>query len=1021
MKLTKQTKRIFACGLAFALVVTGSEFPSNTASAATKAAKLSKSKASVTVGKTVKLSVKNATKKVKWSTSNKKIAKVSKTSGKKKATAVIKGVKAGTATITAKVGNKKLKCKVTVKAAATNISSVSVDTYDSTALVLKLKKATALNASDVKVAIKTYKNGSFNSSADVKTLTTSDQKTYRLYLSKSIGNGSFVKVTVGKYTKTIQNKQTFYGSSDNETILVEKDSVTRISLGGYFNNAIGSLKYSLKSGTLPAGLSLSSKRAKIKGIPTATGNSTIKVQATDELGRKTTTTLTIKVYDDTSIASADQTLEYRLDDYTADRAASTASMSGVSLNENYQEIAISPLGGSGKYTFALAETADVAGVKISTDTAAASAKLYIPYGITEGTHTYTVNITDAADAARTATATITVKVSSYYNISGTVADIAGNLLEGEALYFISKDSQEFYEYIHQRSFIKYDLSSGKISGGNTVKDYMEYGYKDTEQSDDGYSVYNYSFSAKVGPFPTPTVAASAAPTATTEPTAAPEATATPEATASAYTMPTLDSGKYTTELPAGEYIVKIYSPKTGILYQMEDTVTVNAADAENAITSPVRFTNVSATATYSNSENPVANDTIYFETKDEQYLSDGYSVKTDYQGKFTASLPEGTYTAYIIDEYGERQYFGTDITVADTALELTDFKLSISRYAVEGTLTRSVSSYNETTGAIEVTPEEETYRNLYIYFPDGTCKTVTTDKNGQYKVYLEGGETAKSYTVRAYYNSILYTVGTIAVAQANQTIDGQNPANLSYDFTSEAAKATDITIGTEAAFQSTGNNDIIAKFTPTEDGTYTVTTAFKGTADVSTQLLKINDTNAANAEKVASTESEDGMSVDLTANTTYYVKVIAYKQDSLVQANGNISLTVAKGQDEYSGATELTAANTAAAPLSISTSQDQDSETYVKLTTEANKKYTITLSNTTVGVEEISYYIVDSNGSYYNSDWFTSNSTTITISSSNADTYYIRLRAYDDDYDRMAATLKLSVTVEDLATTSDAE
>ena len=73
--------------------------------------KLSKKKVTLTVGKKVKLKVKNAgKKKVKWKTSNKKVAKVNKKG-------VVKAKKAGKATITAKVGKKTLKCKVTVKKA----------------------------------------------------------------------------------------------------------------------------------------------------------------------------------------------------------------------------------------------------------------------------------------------------------------------------------------------------------------------------------------------------------------------------------------------------------------------------------------------------------------------------------------------------------------------------------------------------------------------------------------------------------------------------------------------------------------------------------------------------------------------------------------------------------------------------------------------------------------------------------------------------------------------------------------
>ena len=70
--------------------------------------KLNKTKLTLRVGKTYKLKLKNNKKKIKWSSSKKKVATVSKT-GK------VKAKKAGTARITAKVGKKKYVCKVTVK------------------------------------------------------------------------------------------------------------------------------------------------------------------------------------------------------------------------------------------------------------------------------------------------------------------------------------------------------------------------------------------------------------------------------------------------------------------------------------------------------------------------------------------------------------------------------------------------------------------------------------------------------------------------------------------------------------------------------------------------------------------------------------------------------------------------------------------------------------------------------------------------------------------------------------------
>ena len=101
----KTTKKLLA--LIFAVVLSFSMLPTTNINAASKV-KLSKTKTTIYVGKTVTLKLKNNKKKVKWTTSNKKIATVSK-KGK------VKGKKAGKVTITAKVRKKKYKCKITVK------------------------------------------------------------------------------------------------------------------------------------------------------------------------------------------------------------------------------------------------------------------------------------------------------------------------------------------------------------------------------------------------------------------------------------------------------------------------------------------------------------------------------------------------------------------------------------------------------------------------------------------------------------------------------------------------------------------------------------------------------------------------------------------------------------------------------------------------------------------------------------------------------------------------------------------
>ncbi len=75
--------------------------------------KLNKTSLTLYTGKTSTLKISGTSKKVTWSTSNKKVATVSS-----KGTVYAKS--AGTATITAKVSNKTLKCKVTVKKPTTS-------------------------------------------------------------------------------------------------------------------------------------------------------------------------------------------------------------------------------------------------------------------------------------------------------------------------------------------------------------------------------------------------------------------------------------------------------------------------------------------------------------------------------------------------------------------------------------------------------------------------------------------------------------------------------------------------------------------------------------------------------------------------------------------------------------------------------------------------------------------------------------------------------------------------------------
>lgn len=137
----KGFKKLAVCGMAIMLGL-GSPIGNSvmndlgyavTAEAAGKVA-LSSRKTSVVVGGSKTISLKNARGKVKWSVAKKSVASI-KANG---ASVKVKGKKAGTTTITAKVGKKSYKCKLTVKNAPkiskSSISLTKGNSYDLTVM-----------------------------------------------------------------------------------------------------------------------------------------------------------------------------------------------------------------------------------------------------------------------------------------------------------------------------------------------------------------------------------------------------------------------------------------------------------------------------------------------------------------------------------------------------------------------------------------------------------------------------------------------------------------------------------------------------------------------------------------------------------------------------------------------------------------------------------------------------------------------------------------------------------------------
>lgn len=159
------TKRLLAV-ISAVILMTTMLIPAFQASAAS--VRLNKTKIVLVVGQTYNLKVSGTKKTPQWSSSNKKIVSVTKKG-------VVKGLRKGTATITAKIGKKTYKCKVTVE--SPKLSSTKKTVTAGTSFTLKLngtKQTVKWYTSNKKIAtvskkgvVKTLRAGSVKITAKV--------------------------------------------------------------------------------------------------------------------------------------------------------------------------------------------------------------------------------------------------------------------------------------------------------------------------------------------------------------------------------------------------------------------------------------------------------------------------------------------------------------------------------------------------------------------------------------------------------------------------------------------------------------------------------------------------------------------------------------------------------------------------------------------------------------------------------------------------------------------------------------
>ena len=204
--------------------------------------KLNKTSLTIYTGKTSTLKVSGTSKKVTWSTSNKKVATVS-------SKGTVSAKSSGTATITAKVNNKNLRCKVTVKKPTINKTSTSLSVGQTT--TLKLTGATLKSAKTSNTSIATV-----NSSGKITakkagtctiTLTDTQKRTYKCTVTVKSSSKKAALKAYYNFLKSY-NYNTEYPATGFNLAYINNDSIPELVVfyGDY--HAAGAKVYAYVNG-----------------------------------------------------------------------------------------------------------------------------------------------------------------------------------------------------------------------------------------------------------------------------------------------------------------------------------------------------------------------------------------------------------------------------------------------------------------------------------------------------------------------------------------------------------------------------------------------------------------------------------------------------------------------------------------------------------------------------------------------------------------------------------------------------
>ena len=342
--MKQKNKRLFGLVMAFIMVLVVSVASSFGVQAATKKSiTLNKTKATIYVGKTTTVSVKKVTglssKAVTYKSSNKKVATVT-------SKGVVKGVKAGTATITVtskKNSKVKATCKVTVK--AVKVKAIN------TARVMGIKKGES-----VQLVYNVLPTNATNKGLTFKSNDTS--------IVKVTSKGKLTGVATGAATVTVKSKDGAVTHKISVNVFKNPVLTTKVTLNKTKDTMYVGEEYKLKGTITPTNVSnkrlywISSNPAvatvsKSNGTVTAikTGTTTITAYASDNSGKKATCKITVKAVP-TKIKLSASTLKLTKDGQTKTLTvkSTTPSKAFAEVTWKSSKTSVATVNSSGKVT-----------------------------------------------------------------------------------------------------------------------------------------------------------------------------------------------------------------------------------------------------------------------------------------------------------------------------------------------------------------------------------------------------------------------------------------------------------------------------------------------------------------------------------------------------------------------------------------------------------------------------------------------------------------------------------------------